>query len=165
MSLADELLADFEDDSDGEEEKETLHDALNTTLDLYSNGKATKEGADDMAVDRDDEEDEDEDMSDGDGEPGGEQDSTVDDMEDEDQTKARVEKMQLGQVEDVRNVAGLMKVLEPILEVCIFSPLKACPTFTNRSSTENRTLSNFTNTKSTSRNRRAKSRIPSIGRI
>jgi len=156
MSLADELLADFEDDSDGEEEKETLHDALNTTLDLYSNSKATKEGTDDMAVDRDDdEEDEDEDMGDGDGEPGGEQDSTADDMEDEDQTKARVEKMQLGQVEDVRNVAGLMKVLEPILEVCIPPPSfsGACATvFTNWLSTENRTLSNFTYTTSTSWN-------------
>ncbi|KFY08856.1 hypothetical protein V491_08403 [Pseudogymnoascus sp. VKM F-3775] len=38
-------------------------------------------------------------------------------MDDEEVTKAKVEKMQLGGVDDVRSVAGLMKTLEPVLEV------------------------------------------------
>ena len=39
------------------------------------------------------------------------------DVEDEEEAKAKVEKMQLGGVDDVRSVAGLMKTLEPVLEV------------------------------------------------
>jgi U4/U6 small nuclear ribonucleoprotein PRP31 len=39
------------------------------------------------------------------------------DVEDEDEAKARVEKMQLGGVDDVRSVASLMKTLEPVIEV------------------------------------------------
>ncbi|KAF2136759.1 uncharacterized protein K452DRAFT_236921 [Aplosporella prunicola CBS 121167] len=36
--------------------------------------------------------------------------------EDEEEAKARVEKMQLGGVNDVRSVAGLMKTLQPVME-------------------------------------------------
>ncbi|KYK55989.1 pre-mRNA splicing factor [Drechmeria coniospora] len=39
------------------------------------------------------------------------------DLEDAEVTKARVEKMQLGTVKDVRSVASLMKTLEPVIEV------------------------------------------------
>ena len=39
------------------------------------------------------------------------------DVEDEEETKAKVEKMELGGVDDVRSVAKLMKTLEPVLEV------------------------------------------------
>ncbi|KAK7422196.1 U4/U6-U5 snRNP complex subunit prp31 [Neonectria punicea] len=39
------------------------------------------------------------------------------DIEDAEATKAKVEKMQLGAVKDVRSVAGLMQTLEPVLEV------------------------------------------------
>ena len=68
MSLADELLADFDDESDGEENQEhSLQDSLNTTLDLYSNkagkSKTRGSGGDGMVLDGDEEaEDEDEDM-------------------------------------------------------------------------------------------------------
>ena len=43
--------------------------------------------------------------------------SAIDTLDDEEATKAKVEKMQLGGVDDVRSVAGLMKTLEPVLEV------------------------------------------------
>lgn len=43
--------------------------------------------------------------------------SELADDDDEEARKAKVEKMQLGNVDDVRSVAGLMKVLEPVLEV------------------------------------------------
>lgn len=39
-----------------------------------------------------------------------------------DDTKAKIEKMQLGGVRDVRTVAGLMKTLAPVLEVSTSSP-------------------------------------------
>ncbi|KAI5838027.1 hypothetical protein DFP73DRAFT_600470 [Morchella snyderi] len=42
--------------------------------------------------------------------------SDLADDDDEEARKAKVEKMQLGGVDDVRSVAGLMKVLEPVLE-------------------------------------------------
>ncbi|KAF3932264.1 hypothetical protein ABW19_dt0203038 [Dactylella cylindrospora] len=118
MSLADELLADFDDQSDGEEEKEL--DSLNTTLDLYADKTNGRGGAkNDMELDGDDEVDEDEEMGDA---GGGEDD------EDEAQTKARIEKMQLGKVDDVRNVAGLMKILEPVLEKIAYYQSQPTPT-------------------------------------
>ncbi|KPM38138.1 hypothetical protein AK830_g8444 [Neonectria ditissima] len=43
--------------------------------------------------------------------------SDIKDIEDAEATKAKVERMQLGAVKDVRSVAGLMQTLEPILEV------------------------------------------------
>lgn len=39
------------------------------------------------------------------------------DMDDEEASKAKIEKMELGDVKDVRSVASLMATLEPILEV------------------------------------------------
>lgn len=41
----------------------------------------------------------------------------MEDAEDEEEAKARIEKMQLANVADVRSVAGLMKQLEPVIEV------------------------------------------------
>ncbi|KAK6335455.1 U4/U6-U5 snRNP complex subunit prp31 [Orbilia brochopaga] len=121
MSLADELLADFDDQSDGDEEKEA--DSLNTTLDLYADRTdATSSRGNAMQLDGDDEEDEDEDMEDA---GGGD---VHDDGEDEAQTKARIEKMQLGKIDDVRSVAGLMKVLEPVLEKIAYYQSQPTPT-------------------------------------
>jgi U4/U6 small nuclear ribonucleoprotein PRP31 len=66
-----------------------------------------------MELDGDEEEvDEDADMA-------GVNDTAVD-VEDEEETKAKVEKMELGGVDDVRSVAKLMKTLEPVLEVSTF---------------------------------------------
>ncbi|KAF3086178.1 U4/U6-U5 snRNP complex subunit prp31 [Orbilia oligospora] len=122
MSLADELLADFDDQSDGEEEKEI--DSLNTTLDPYadkSNGTASN-SRHGMGIDGDGEDEEDEEMMDVGGEGDG------DDGEDETQTKARIEKMQLGKVDDVRSIAKLMKVLEPVLEKIAYYQSQPTPT-------------------------------------
>lgn len=45
----------------------------------------------------------------------------MEDAEDEEEAKARIEKMQLANVADVRSVAGLMRQLEPVIEVSILS--------------------------------------------
>ncbi|TRX98892.1 hypothetical protein FHL15_000234 [Xylaria flabelliformis] len=108
-TLADELLQDFEDS--GSENGDVQHD---TGLDLddgpvVSNGNHDENG--DMMLDGDEEEeldDEDETMRDiGD---------ITNAMEDESAAKARVEKMQLGNVKDVRKVTSVMDRLEPLLK-------------------------------------------------
>jgi U4/U6 small nuclear ribonucleoprotein PRP31 len=108
-TLADELLQDFEDS--GSEGEETLESGGlfpdNEDSKSGLNGHATNGG---MELDGDEEEvDEDEEMA-------GMKD-VAKDVEDEEETKAKIEKMQLGGVDDVRSVAGLMRTLEPVLEV------------------------------------------------
>ncbi|TVY22735.1 U4/U6 small nuclear ribonucleoprotein [Lachnellula hyalina] len=111
-TLADELLQDFEDSgSEGGEEQQ--NEGMFPEADgATSNGhKAAIASAntDGMELDGDEEEvPEDEEMT-------GINDSGVD-VEDEEETKAKVEKMELGGVDDVRSVAKLMKTLEPVLE-------------------------------------------------
>ena len=114
-TLADELLNDFE-DSGSEGENEQQHEFLQDTTSPPEAGQfngqtsASANGAV-MDVDEEDEDgDEDEQMADR--EIAGRE-----APEDEEEAKAKVEKMQLGGVNDVRNVAGLMKTLEPVLEV------------------------------------------------
>ena len=106
-TLADELLNDFEDsgsEGEGEEQNGILEDGVTppVTNEIAPN--------DSMVLDGDEEEDGEADggMTDG---------NTAVDIEDEEEAKAKVEKMQLGGVSDVRNVAGLMKTLEPVLKV------------------------------------------------
>jgi U4/U6 small nuclear ribonucleoprotein PRP31 len=112
-TLADELLQDFEDSGSEADEVENgslLHD------DPRPNGsEPIFRHADngDMELDGDEDEvDEDEAMT-------GINNGTIDALDDEAEAKAKVEKLQLGAVEDVRSVAGLMKTLEPVLEVSI----------------------------------------------
>lgn len=120
-TLADELLNDFEDsgsDGEGDHQSSFLHDTLTQPATALTNGHqhgATySDSAGVMVLDVDEEEDdEDEEMVDG----GATGPDTIENAEDEEEAKAKVEKMQLGGVNDVRNVAGLMKTLEPILEV------------------------------------------------
>ncbi|MCJ1312984.1 U4/U6-U5 snRNP complex subunit prp31 [Agyrium rufum] len=108
-TLADELLNDFE-DSGSEGERENGHKFHDDEAPETSNGY--DHGQDfDMEAD-----------------PGSEVDEEVADEErikkeeglegydDEEEAKAKIEKMQLGGVNDVRSVAGLMKKLEPVLE-------------------------------------------------
>lgn len=109
-TLADELLNDFEEsgsEGEGEEQNGFLQDGTSPpqTKDADTNGSMVLDG------DEEDVGDEDETMKEGDQVAG---------AEDEEEAKAKVEKMQLGGVSDVRNVAGLMKTLEPVLEVSIF---------------------------------------------
>lgn len=106
-TLADELLNDFE-DSGSEGEAETENGGLFPEADGHA--PTTNGNGETMELDGDEEDvEEDEDMT-GAG-------NAIDVMDDEEATKAKVEKMQLGGVDDVRSVAGLMKTLEPVLEV------------------------------------------------
>lgn len=98
-TVADDLLNDF--GSSGDEADELENDGLVLTE------KTTNGDRDAMDVD----DDENEEASDDEGA------GAMNDMEDTEATKAKVEKMQLGAVKDVRSVASLMQMLEPILEV------------------------------------------------
>lgn len=117
-TLADELLQDFEDSgSEGEEQHDGGLFPEEQDAKADTNGHALT-GEDAMELDGDEEAvDEDDDMT-------GVDDTTAKVVEeDEEAMKAKVEKMQLKAVDDVRSVAGLMKTLEPVLEVSIsFSP-------------------------------------------
>ncbi|KAI0423907.1 hypothetical protein F5Y09DRAFT_169860 [Xylaria sp. FL1042] len=115
-TLADELLQDFEDS--GSENGDVQDDA---GLDLEGGaassppGRGSGQENGDMMLDGDEEgepdEDEDEDMA-----GMEEMDGTVNAMEDEAAAKARIEKMQLGNVSDVRKVTSVMDRLEPLLK-------------------------------------------------
>ncbi|KAL1864267.1 hypothetical protein VTK73DRAFT_6016 [Phialemonium thermophilum] len=103
-TLADELLQDFEDSGSEADDSRQEDDNLFAGLRTLENG----EGDVNMEnVDTDDENEED-------GTAGIELDDVK--AEDPEETKARIEKLQLGGVRDVRHVAGLMKTLEPVLE-------------------------------------------------
>lgn len=111
-TLADELLNDFEDSGSegGEEQRDGFLQDDASPLAANSQAHAPESS---MILDGDEEDvDEDNEM---DGAPAT---GTAADIEDEEVTKAKVEKMQLGGVNDVRSVAGLTKTLEPILQVC-----------------------------------------------
>ena len=121
-TLADELLNDFGDSgSEGEEGQQNgfLKDGPSPPA---INGQAqAPDGS--MVLDDDEEEaDEEDEEMDNPSAGGG---AAAADVEDEEEAKAKVEKMQLGGVNDVRSVAGLMKTLEPILQVC--SVLRCIP--------------------------------------
>lgn len=114
-TLADELLQDFEDSgSEAEDQQDGGLFPNNDRLKAGINGDVaagTSANGADMELDGDEENaDEDEEMQ-------GMNDATIDVLDDEEEAKAKVEKMQLGGVDDVRSVAGLMKTLEPVLEV------------------------------------------------
>jgi U4/U6 small nuclear ribonucleoprotein PRP31 len=106
-TLADELLQDFEDSgSEGEE----LENGNLFNDDSELNGSASRADSGGLELDGDEEEvDEDEDMAG--------MNNAIDALDNEEEAKAKVEKMHLGAVDDVRSVAGLMKTLEPVLEV------------------------------------------------
>ena len=116
-TLADELLNDFEDSgSEGEGHQHQQNGYLqDDTTPPPTNGRAqAPEGS--MILDGDEE-----DVSEDDEETLGSTGTSgaIADVEDEEEAKAKVEKMQLGGVNDVRSVAGLMKTLEPVLQVCL----------------------------------------------
>ena len=111
-TIADQLQHDFGDsDSEGEGEEQNNEGLFPETEERkYSLNATGLSGANGMELDGDEEEvEEDEEMA-------GVNDSGID-VEDEEETKAKVEKMELGGVDDVRSVAKLMKTLEPVLEV------------------------------------------------
>lgn len=113
-SLAADLLADF---NESENDEDSFGTENGVSHSPETNGPHIKP-RDFMELDGDEEEDGDGDQDVGNRGPlaahGG---SELADDDDEEARKAKVEKMQLGNVDDVRSVAGLMKVLEPVLEV------------------------------------------------
>lgn len=129
-TVAEDLLNDFEDDENEDEEQ---HDELfgdngyGDDMDSKVGLSAAVDGktgpADGDYLDGD-EEAEDGDLSGGAGPT-----VKMEDQEDEEETKARVEKMQLASVGDVRSVARLMKELDPVMEVS-----KPYPTFIQNAS-------------------------------
>ncbi|KAI9716427.1 MAG: hypothetical protein M1812_005322 [Candelaria pacifica] len=119
-TLHDELFNDFAVETSEEDEEpsnEFLQDDPTDSKPKVTNGHRRKNQRTDhdggMELDDDEEMvgDEDEEMVN-----GGATDGALEDVDDEEEAKAKVEKMQLGDVNDVRNVAGLMKTLEPVLE-------------------------------------------------
>ncbi|KAK1239616.1 hypothetical protein MKX07_001070 [Trichoderma sp. CBMAI-0711] len=105
-TVADDLLNDF--GSSGDEAEELENDGL-----VLPEKAEKKVNGDRDAMDVDDDEDNEE-ASDDEGAGAGA--GALNDMEDAEATKAKVEKMQLGAVKDVRSVASLMQTLEPVLE-------------------------------------------------
>jgi U4/U6 small nuclear ribonucleoprotein PRP31 len=114
-TLADELLNDFGDSaSEADDRTQTgflEDDAQKAQEDALKNGRGGSTTG--MELDGDEEEN-----SNAEEELAAQNSTTnLKDAPDEEETKARVEKMRLGAVSDVRNVAGLLKTLQPILEV------------------------------------------------
>ena len=116
-TVADELLNDFEDS--GSENDEAPNEDLFAGDDVSTGGDGVSAGQQqgqqreaDMELDEDEEA-----PQDGDADGAAPSHLKMDDGEDEEETKARVEKMELKAVSDVRSVAGLMKQLDPVIEV------------------------------------------------
>lgn len=119
-SIADELLNDFEDSgSEHEDNANGFHDGDN----IDGRNGPNVEDADVSGSLDGDTVTHDEDMEDAEEEVAAADAARADIADDEDDTKAKVEKMRLGGVRDVRNVAGLMKTLQPVLEVSTSLPL------------------------------------------
>ena len=110
-SLADELLNDFEDSGDeNEEQTNGFHDGDeedHAGRQQHIPGQVLRDG-------------DEEEMEDAEEEVAASETTAIEAADDEEETKAKVEKMRLGGVRDVRSVAGLMKTLEPVLEVSLF---------------------------------------------
>ncbi|EXJ71264.1 uncharacterized protein A1O5_05070 [Cladophialophora psammophila CBS 110553] len=106
-TLADELLNDFEDSGDENNDQANGFqdgDEANHTDGLGPTTDYTERGHDE------------EEIGDADEDLAAQQAAVAEAVDDEEDTKAKVEKMRLGGVRDVRNVAGLMKTLEPVLQ-------------------------------------------------
>ena len=123
-TIADELLNDFE--SDGEEQEDEQSTAfldeqggVGRPATVETMSSQAQHGNGGMELDGDEEEPDEADL---DGNAPSH--LKVEDAEDQEETKARVEKMQLQGVSDVRSVAGLMKQLQPVIEVSLPTPPK-----------------------------------------
>jgi U4/U6 small nuclear ribonucleoprotein PRP31 len=108
-TLADELLNDFEDSG-----SEQGDDANQPDLeDSPRNGLHANKDEDIPGMEIDNDEEEMEELD----EEGEQNTAGTDTVEDEDDAKAKVERMKLGGVSDVRSIAGLMQTLKPVLQV------------------------------------------------
>lgn len=123
-TVAEDLLNDFESDNENEDDQqngelfadhgysdEGLVDPTSKMTGVPNGGHMELEGDEEQA------DDEDNDVA-------APSHLKMEDAEDEEEAKARIEKMQLASVSDVRSVAGLMKQLEPVMEVSKPVPCK-----------------------------------------
>lgn len=120
-TIANELLNDFEDSgSENEEEQNEGYYPDGDTNDYAgtNGGYSARHENTGLETDGDDEDAEDADLVD-----GAPSHLKMEAEEDEEETKARVEKMELKGVSDVRSVALLMKQLDPVMEVSRPRPL------------------------------------------
>ena len=120
-TVAEDLLNDFEDD-DNEEDQNNVElfgdHGYGDALDSEMGVPAVTDGGDGAdALADGDYLDGDEEADDGDLSGGAAPNVKMEEQEDEEETKARVERMQLASVGDVRSVARLMKELDPVMEV------------------------------------------------
>ncbi|KAL7628263.1 U4/U6-U5 snRNP complex subunit prp31 [Parahypoxylon ruwenzoriense] len=125
-TLAEELLQDFEDS--GSENGEDQND-VGLDLEGPAVGSPASHENDhgDMILDGDEEEEPDEDE-----EMGGMHGGLTDSMEDEEATKAKVEKMQLGGIKDIRKVTTVMDRLDPLLkDIAYYQSKPLAPQTTN----------------------------------
>lgn len=114
-TLADELLNDFEDSaSENEDNAQGFQDGDSAER-PSPNGVEEENVAEALPDEKE--------MEDAEEELAAEDSGAVDMAEDQDDAKAKVEKMRLGGVRDVRSVAGLMKTLQPVLDVSDPPPL------------------------------------------
>lgn len=124
-TLADELLHDF-DDSDAEGENgidEAVEDVEPGEAAQETNRKRRRRDSDDVAANGMELDDDEEEVGDPDDLMAHSSAKAAEDAaEDHEEAKARIEKLQLKGVDDVRSVAGLMKKLSPVLEVRLQSP-------------------------------------------
>ncbi|WPG99583.1 Hypothetical protein R9X50_00240100 [Acrodontium crateriforme] len=113
-TIADELLNDFDDSGSEQGDAGEEHNSGLLETDGLS-PPAVRGSAQDgqVGMELDDDEEEVDDTALDDGAPGH---LKMDNVEDEEETKARVEKMHLADVGDVRSVARLMRQLEPVVE-------------------------------------------------
>ncbi|KAK2791914.1 U4/U6-U5 snRNP complex subunit prp31 [Onygenales sp. PD_12] len=112
-TLADELLNDFE-ESGSDDEGKLANDFLQDGTAEAGPERLLQNQNEGMELDGDEEEVEDEEANaDMTMDPNG---KLAEEMGEAEATKARVEKMRLGGVGDVRSVASLMKTLDPILD-------------------------------------------------
>ncbi|KAF2162211.1 hypothetical protein M409DRAFT_27218 [Zasmidium cellare ATCC 36951] len=115
-TIADELFNDFEDSGDENEEERVDDKYFGESGDVSKTAGGVKSEAgsgQDGAMELDGDEEAAGDDVDGSNVPSH---LKMEEDETEEETKARVEKMALQNVTDVRSVAGLMKQLEPLLE-------------------------------------------------
>lgn len=114
-TLADELLNDFEDSGSEVEETDQNGDFDENVQNATDEPLRNDSGASPPVMELDGDEEE---VPDAEEEVTAQTSAT--DLRlapDEDETKAKVEKLKLAGVKDVRNVAGLLKTLQPVLEV------------------------------------------------
>ncbi|KAI1616478.1 hypothetical protein EDD36DRAFT_136733 [Exophiala viscosa] len=114
-TIADELLNDFEDSGSENEDNTNGFHAGDHNDGLYAKGDEDPDVTVSGSPDRDDIPG-DENMEDTEEEVEADDAARGDIADDEAEAKAKVEKMRLGGESDVRNVARLMKTLQPVLE-------------------------------------------------